>query len=1263
LSEFRRIDAATPIRYPGQSIPGRISKHPAGNFNAMKLTQITGPLLAVTSLFPLASPAEVSGPYVADANTLHLYHLDGTSGPSVVANAGSAGGNAITVGPNSPASATPPISTEVTGASGFTGFGNAVDLSGRLNHLIGYDGNASGVYEADLNGTASPDRIALSSLGINGASPFTLEALIAPASASGSREIIATDSYAATRGFQFRIVTGGATGQQLEFNLIGTGSRRFAPIPNSGGHAFATGEWFHVAFTHDGATARFYWTRLTTEVAAANAIGGDQALTIIGGGTIEGPLVFGNENRDLSGEGLNGKIDEIRISNAVRTAAGFIFEPAASVLLTAGDAPGSSSFNTAGHWSNNAAPAPAFDYGVSYLLRTPETTANLTFQGNSLTLASGGILMHKGTAASQTYTIPNLVLDGGLVRAGTSHSQTMILNGSITVSGSGSTIRADQADFTINAPISGDGDLNLIAGVAGSAHSITLNSACDMSGDLSVDTFLAASAVSLTATSSWAFGIGAGGVNNTITGSGVVSIDGSFLIDLSQASSSQGGRWVLVDTASLASVTFGPAFSVSGWIGNNKLWTDPSGTYQFSETSGELFVVPLGQTDGDGDGLPDRWEISNFGSLVQSAGGDPDNDGDSNATEYGNKSSPVNAASHSADTDADGLPDAWEQEHFNHLDFNAGDDPDRDRFSNLQEQAAATDPAGDSSRPAGTAVKLVPVDDGNPSTSEFAYAGASAINAVAFVRSSLQTFGNQQFMTWYGRHQYDPSATYNNKLWIGRRTLGSSTWEVFKHPTFTANNIADGHDVISFGIDGNGFMHLSWGMHGDQFHYSKSTAPVTGTHPITLGPDITMTGTENTVTYPQFLRLPDGDLLYLFREVASGNGDTYVNRYDRDAGTWANVHGSTRTQNPFIKGTGWTPNYNAYLNMPQLGGADGDDLILTWCWRYEPVGGDSPAGEDGYQTNNLLAFGRSPDAGLTWQRFDGTPYALPISRNGESGNPATAAEHIVNIPEGSSLINQASTCLDANDNPVTCTWFAPGAKEVPANHRRQYMVVFRNDHGTPSTADDRWDVRQVSRRTNNPAGTKYNESAVRNLGRPIVVTDDRDRIIVAYRDDAENNGLTIVHSLPKADDPDRRVWIQLDLTTGNLGNYEPIIDNELWDAKRQLHFLYQPSGGEGYVAPANLASRISVLEWDAAAYFSQPSQPTLAFAPNGSDTVLKSPSEPSWSYRLWATTDFVNWQMVDTQVGTGAPLTFTHANGAVGPKRFWRIESAEGGFP
>jgi hypothetical protein len=49
-----------------------------------------------------------------------------------------------------------------------------------------------------------------------------------------------------------------------------------------------------------------------------------------------------------------------------------------------------------------------------------------------------------------------------------------------------------------------------------------------------------------------------------------------------------------------------------------------------------------GNPDSDGDGLPDAWELEHFGSLAQTASGDPDGDGFTNEQEYLAGTDPLN---------------------------------------------------------------------------------------------------------------------------------------------------------------------------------------------------------------------------------------------------------------------------------------------------------------------------------------------------------------------------------------------------------------------------------------------------------------------------------------------------------------------------------------------------------------------------------------------------------------------------------------------
>ena len=555
------------------------------------------------------------------------------------------------------------------------------------------------------------------------------------------------------------------------------------------------------------------------------------------------------------------------------------------------------------------------------------------------------------------------------------------------------------------------------------------------------------------------------------------------------------------------------------------------------------------------------------------------------------------------------------------------------------------------SPPGFTAVQTtyIPISDGG-TNSGYGYAGTSdnAVNAVPFICSGLQTVSNQQFIAYYGQDQTNPSYPFNGTIWIGRRSLSSNTWDIFR-TTLTPDDITDGHDVVSFGIDGAGYMHLSWGMHNQALNYAVSTGPVTGSGTIAFGAKTTMTGCENSVTYPQFLTMPNGDLLYLYRVGGpgggSGGGDTYLNRYLLATHTWTNVNMTGGLCEPFIKGY-WSSatNYNAYPNMPCLDGAG--NLYVTWCWRETPA----------YQSNHDLFYARSSDDGVTWQRTDASTYTLPISQYGvnESGSPNSIAQKIVGIPQNYSLINQAGMCLDGNTNPVIATWWAPG---TPTNNfQRQYMVVFPDSNGI-------WQTRQISNRTNDPPGTLEQDGAVRDLGRPVVVADKQNRIIVIYRDNFGSNSLTVVHSLPYTVDPLRTNWTTVDLTTDNLGSYEPVIDLARWQRDNVLDVLCQPSTGEGYTAPSNTASPIGVLEWNAAAYFNPMPTLQMAFTNSNQNVTLTWPSQTGWGYELQTSTNLPTWSALTTLSGNETTLQYVHTNAATVPARFWRLQIREGGLP
>jgi len=97
--------------------------------------------------------------------------------------------------------------------------------------------------------------------------------------------------------------------------------------------------------------------------------------------------------------------------------------------------------------------------------------------------------------------------------------------------------------------------------------------------------------------------------------------------------------------------------------------------------------------DEDDDGLPDDWEMDNFGDLDQNATTDFDGDGFTDLEEYIAGSNPT--VFDFLDSDSDGLPDDWEMDFFGNLEQDGTGDYDGDGISDMDEYLAGSDPTLD----------------------------------------------------------------------------------------------------------------------------------------------------------------------------------------------------------------------------------------------------------------------------------------------------------------------------------------------------------------------------------------------------------------------------------------------------------------------------------------------------------------------------------------------------------------------------------------
>lgn len=207
------------------------------------------------------------------------------------------------------------------------------------------------------------------------------------------------------------------------------------------------------------------------------------------------------------------------------------------------------------------------------------------------------------------------------------------------------------------------------------------------------------------------------------------------------------------------------------------------------------------------------------------------------------------------------------------------------------------------------------------------------------------THGDQQYIAYYNS---------DRQLAVGQRTLGQSQFQLKTLPNVFGG--WDAHNGITLALDSEGQIHLAGDMHTSPLVYFRTTVP----GDITTLTRASMVGTdESSVTYPAFLTLGTGQMLFRYREGGSGNGDWYWDIYDPKSHSW-----SRWLSKPLFGGT--STSISAYPVGPQKG-PDGK-YHMVWVWR------DSSDAS----TNHDLSYASSPDL-RHWQAADGTPLTLPIT--------------------------------------------------------------------------------------------------------------------------------------------------------------------------------------------------------------------------------------------------------------------------------------------
>jgi hypothetical protein len=385
-------------------------------------------------------------------------------------------------------------------------------------------------------------------------------------------------------------------------------------------------------------------------------------------------------------------------------------------------------------------------------------------------------------------------------------------------------------------------------------------------------------------------------------------------------------------------------------------------------------------------------------------------------------------------------------------------------------------------------------------------------NSLPFTQDPLVTDGARQYAIWVSGPRRSPL--------VSVRALPGGPWAepcdlaALPGSAFAAPTRLDPHNSYALGVDASGRLHVAGNHHNEPLRYMR-TRP----RDLDRWERGAMVGSEEeSVTYPAFASLPDGSLLFFYRDGRAGHGDVYLNRLGPGEEGWGRigmlVEGRRSEESP-------------YLNHVAVSAAGA--VHVSGCFR----------GRGGAAANRDVWHALSEDGGASWRGTGGERLELPLSH--ETVPIAVATE-----PRGSGLVNQMGMDVDADGRPHVSyfRYDEDGATQVAlASHdgsgwRNRDLARLRHRMETDAAIVDA------------------------SVARPAVActADGEVWAVFRARHDGRCGRASLIRCTPG------RPLAELPLYDGDLGTWEPTIDSRALRERGELHLLltvappYTPEG-------------------------------------------------------------------------------------------------------